>query len=176
MARPRTFDETQAVRHAVHVFWSRGYPACGVRELCDAMGIQSGSFYATFGSKASLFERAIDQYVEDLGLPPPSPAAARAYLDLIASDRHPTGCLLAVSAAERDVLEPGGQEAVTRQLERLEGWLHACVATRPDAAAQAALLSTVAWGLQVQHRAGVPLHALKERVAHVASILDLPSR
>ena len=61
--------------NAVQVFWQQGYPHTGVRELCSAMGIQSGSFYATFANKASLFDRAVDRYVADLKVPAPSPAA-----------------------------------------------------------------------------------------------------
>jgi len=176
MARPRSFDETQAVRDAVQVFWSNGYPATGVRELCEAMGIQSGSFYASFGSKSSLFVRAVGQYVHDLGLPDPSPAAARAYLERIAAERSPTGCLLAISAAERHALEPDGQQAVVAQVRRLERWLGACLQNRApvDATRDARLLATMAWGLQVQHRAGVSPTDLRGRVDHLAGLLELP--
>ena len=171
MPRPRTFDETQAIRAAVLVFWRHGYPSTGVRALCQAMDIQSGSFYATFQNKSSLFVRAIHQYGADMNLPTPSPAAARAYLDRIASDREPTGCLLALSAAELPSLSPDGQAAVIHQIQRVDRWLGACL--RSHDSRHASVVTTFAWGLQTQHRAGVPVAALRQRVHHLVESLHL---
>ena len=64
MARPRQFNETQALKKAMDVFWLRGYSSAGMQELCDAMGINPGSLYAAFGSKQDLFLRAMRHYLE----------------------------------------------------------------------------------------------------------------
>jgi TetR/AcrR family transcriptional regulator, copper-responsive repressor len=60
--RPRTFDRDQALRRALEVFWTRGYGAATVAELCAAMGINPPSLYAAFGNKDSLFLEALRHY------------------------------------------------------------------------------------------------------------------
>jgi len=45
------------------LFHARGYDAVGVAELGAALGIAPPSFYAAFGSKAGLFERALAHYM-----------------------------------------------------------------------------------------------------------------
>ncbi len=60
--RPRSFDAERAVETAMKLFHARGYDAVGVAELSRELGIKPPSFYAAFGSKAGLFERALQRY------------------------------------------------------------------------------------------------------------------
>jgi len=60
--RPRSFDVDMAIDTAMRLFHARGYDAVGVAELAGALGIKPPSFYAAFGSKAGLLERAIERY------------------------------------------------------------------------------------------------------------------
>ena len=60
--RPRSFDVEQAVTTAMKLFHARGYDAVGVAELGAELGITPPSFYAAFGSKVGLFERALERY------------------------------------------------------------------------------------------------------------------
>jgi TetR/AcrR family transcriptional repressor of nem operon len=60
--RPKEFDEEQALQAAMEVFWKRGYDNASCSELLNAMGINAGSMYATFGDKQTLYERAFDSY------------------------------------------------------------------------------------------------------------------
>jgi TetR/AcrR family transcriptional repressor for divergent bdcA len=62
--RPRSFDMDVAVDTAMKLFHARGYDAVGVAELGEELGITPPSFYAAFGSKAGLLERALKRYVE----------------------------------------------------------------------------------------------------------------
>ncbi len=62
--RPKEFDETQALQAAMEVFWKRGYDNASCDELLDAMGINAGSMYATFGGKRALYEKAFDVYCQ----------------------------------------------------------------------------------------------------------------
>lgn len=62
MARPREFDETQALDAALACFWGRGYEATSVRELTDAMGISTPSIYNAFGGKRHLYVEALEHY------------------------------------------------------------------------------------------------------------------
>ncbi len=60
--RPRSFDMEEAVHKAMRLFHRRGYDAVGVAELGAELGIKPPSFYAAFGSKAGLFQRAVEHY------------------------------------------------------------------------------------------------------------------
>ncbi|SMH62651.1 TetR/AcrR family transcriptional regulator [Azospirillum agricola] len=62
--RRRSFDVDRAVETAMRLFHARGYDAVGVAELGTELGIKPPSFYAAFGSKAGLFERALQRYVQ----------------------------------------------------------------------------------------------------------------
>lgn len=46
------------------LFHARGYDAVGVAELGEELGVTPPSFYAAFGSKAGLLERALKRYQE----------------------------------------------------------------------------------------------------------------
>ena len=69
MARPRGFDLDAATDRAVALFWRRGYAATSVRDLCTAMGLNSGSFYAAFGGKAGCFRMALARYAAGQAVP-----------------------------------------------------------------------------------------------------------
>ena len=60
--RPREFDPDAALDAAVQVFWTHGYQAAGVAELCAAMGIAKQSMYDWVGGKHGLFLAALRRY------------------------------------------------------------------------------------------------------------------
>lgn len=60
--RPRSFDMDDAIRTATRLFHRHGYDAVGVAELTQELGIKPPSFYAAFGNKVGLFERAVERY------------------------------------------------------------------------------------------------------------------
>ncbi|WP_129839431.1 TetR/AcrR family transcriptional regulator [Streptomyces sp. RFCAC02] len=62
MARPRQFDERDAVARATGLFWRRGYNATSVRDLGDELDLTPSSMYRTFTDKHTLFLRALDHY------------------------------------------------------------------------------------------------------------------
>lgn len=66
MARPKAFDETEALKSAMACFWERGYEATSVRELTEQMGIASPSLYNAFGDKRGLFKQALEHYCSQL--------------------------------------------------------------------------------------------------------------
>lgn len=66
MARPRQFDEEQAVQAALEAFWATGYEATSTQDLCDATGLGRSSIYNTFSSKHDLFLRALRRYIEHM--------------------------------------------------------------------------------------------------------------
>ncbi|WP_420141663.1 TetR/AcrR family transcriptional regulator [Sphingomonas sp.] len=60
--RPRAFDRDAALTAAMHLFWTKGYSATSIGDLTTAMGINSPSLYAAFGSKQALYAEALAQY------------------------------------------------------------------------------------------------------------------
>ncbi len=79
MARNIEFDEQLAISKAMDVFWKKGYNGTSMRDLTEAMGINSSSLYNTIGDKHQLFIKAIKYYTES------RMDAARALLDPIKS-------------------------------------------------------------------------------------------
>ncbi|MFI1382825.1 TetR/AcrR family transcriptional regulator [Embleya sp. NPDC020886] len=66
MARPRKFDEDEAVQAALEAFWVAGYEATSTQDLCDATGLGRSSIYNTFAGKHELFLRALRSYIEHM--------------------------------------------------------------------------------------------------------------
>lgn len=62
--RPRAFDRQEALDSAMRVFWSTGFLGTSNNDLCQAMGINSPSLYAAFGSKENLYIEAVGRYNE----------------------------------------------------------------------------------------------------------------
>lgn len=62
--RPRSFDRDAALRAAMETFWQHGYEGASMAELTQAMGINSPSLYAAFGSKEGLFQETLRLYLE----------------------------------------------------------------------------------------------------------------
>ena len=108
----KQFDIEETLDKAVHLFWDHGYEATSMQDLVDAMGINRGSIYATYGGKRELFLMALRAYDERMRkqallrleekLPPRE--AIRAMLNFFAqsvSDGHPgRACLLTNTALE----------------------------------------------------------------------------
>ncbi len=111
MARPREFDTDQAIDKAIEIFWQRGYKATSVQDLVEATGIQRGSLYAAFGSKAGLFDAAMDRYMAEYSAPrilenedrPIREALAELLYGLVdsaATDKSRRGCFVTNTAVE----------------------------------------------------------------------------
>lgn len=105
MGRHRAFDVDTALDQAMKVFWLKGYEGASVSDLTEAMGINSPSLYAAFGSKEGLFTAVLNHYdATRSGLlskildAPTAREVASGYLCAVAdfaTDRHhPPGCLL----------------------------------------------------------------------------------
>lgn len=64
MARNVEFNEQLAISKAMDVFWKKGYNGASMRDLTEAMGINSSSLYNTIGDKHQLFVKCIKHYTE----------------------------------------------------------------------------------------------------------------
>ncbi|QBI51951.1 TetR/AcrR family transcriptional regulator [Streptomonospora litoralis] len=192
MARPRTFEEEQALDAAMHTFWVNGYEATSTQDLCEATGLGRSTIYNTFTSKHDLFIRALTRYaesktatqrsaLEDESLPPLE--RLRQLFGLILEDEaayrrdgRGIGCLVVNSTLElagrnRDataVLEADLQRRVDslRTVIAL-GQAEGSVTASRDAEALAHFVSSVIGGIRVSGRAGTD-HAVLESIAATA--------
>jgi TetR/AcrR family transcriptional repressor of nem operon len=64
MARNVEFNEEEAIQKAMEVFWEKGYNGASLRDLTDAMKINSSSLYNTIGDKQELFVRCVQHYTD----------------------------------------------------------------------------------------------------------------
>ncbi|PZQ65610.1 MAG: TetR family transcriptional regulator [Phenylobacterium zucineum] len=99
--RPRRFDPEAAVAVAQALFHGRGYDGVNVADVTDALGINTPSFYAAFGSKAGLYERVLDHWARTGAIP---------LNEILRPDRPVADCLAALleEAARRYVGEAAG--------------------------------------------------------------------
>jgi TetR/AcrR family transcriptional repressor of nem operon len=63
MARPKAFDEEQALDAAIGVFCEHGFEGTSAEMLIRAMGIGRQSMYDTFGDKWQLYHSSVRRYV-----------------------------------------------------------------------------------------------------------------
>jgi len=131
VGRPKEFDEEEALKRAMEVFWSHGYEATSVQDLLDAMGINRGSLYGTFGDKHALFTAAIDHYgrtvtrgIEDSldgsGSPLGNIRKLLGRMAVLAADDKCRGCLATNTVIELAPHDPKVAEAVKSLLLRVE--------------------------------------------------------
>ncbi|NOX58388.1 MAG: TetR/AcrR family transcriptional regulator [Planctomycetes bacterium] len=189
--RPRQFDEGEALEAAMGVFWQKGYEGASCEDLLTAMGINSGSMYAAFGDKQSLYDRAFEHFCDttlgpvlDILNGPGSPlenvrSLVRMWADFMAGpDRK--GCFI-----DNTLIEFGGEKsgvaemarAVTSRVQRvLEQKLGDAQETGElsDAvkpADMAAFLINTKQGLSVMSRAGAEEAAIRGVVNTTLSFL-----
>lgn len=128
--RSKEFDPDVAVERAMDLFWQRGYEATGVADLVEHLGIARASIYATFGSKAELYRRALDRYCERRAGPvidaleEPGPVLPRitAMLEHLAAVVHTDvdrrGCFVVNAAMERVPADVRVTERIVEHLDK----------------------------------------------------------
>jgi AcrR family transcriptional regulator len=183
--RPREFDTDKALDAALLLFWRHGYEGTSLAALTDAMGINTPSLYAAFGSKEMLFKKALDRYIQKpasylpnaLQAPTARQAAEKLFrgaINMVMNPRHPDGCLLVqgalasgpVAASVRKELSRRrtGAEALIRQ--RFERAIAAGdLPANVDAEKLARYIVTVLWGMSVQAAGGATRAQLEEVAA-----------
>jgi TetR/AcrR family transcriptional regulator, transcriptional repressor for nem operon len=182
MARPRQFDEKDAVTSATELFWRRGYHATSVRDLGDALKLTPSSLYRTFTDKRTLFLRALDHYraTESTQARQRLDAADRPVREVLrewmlwlvtcaADGTCGRGCFVVNTATELGTTDEKVRQRteaafeVTRQALRaalLEGRDRGELSADLDIDASVELLFTAVLGLRVRERAGHDLERL----------------
>lgn len=62
MARPRAFDEAEALQKALFVTWRHGYEGATYAMLEEATGVRARSLINVFGDKDEMFARILAEY------------------------------------------------------------------------------------------------------------------
>ncbi|KOX50158.1 TetR family transcriptional regulator [Streptomyces sp. NRRL F-7442] len=175
------------MERALTLFWSRGYGATSIQDLVDALAVERGSLYGTFGDKRRFYLEAVRLYWEvyerhltaTLDTSPLLPALREilthpARLDELISDMGvPQGCLVGNTTAELVPQDGEATEVVTRSyhrftdivtdaLRRAQAAGEVTDEARPEA--QAHMLLYLVQGLSLVSRAGL------DRAAALAAI------
>ena len=193
MSRPKAFDREQVLDRAMVVFWTKGYECTSVQDLVDAMGINRGSIYATFGDKRALHLAALERFTAQEIVPlltplaepgPVKVALRRIFMGIVERTvlgRGPRGWMVSNAAVE---LCPGDGEVsvvVATALREIESRIHTALvralgsgelAPRHDPRALARYLTANLQGLSVIAKANSDPQALGDIVDVTLSALD----
>lgn len=177
-----------ALERAMEVFWARGYAGTSISELTEAMGINSPSLYAAFGSKEELFREAVALYVAtddsctlkmlegDLTTRDSIAAMLIASARSCAQPDKPTGCFLMLGATNGGPDTDSAQQFLCDQrkdmAQRIRARLERGVADGElppglDLARIAAYFGTIIKGMSIEARDGADAETLLS-VAHSA--------
>jgi AcrR family transcriptional regulator len=173
--RPRTFDRADALRRAMEAFWEHGYEATSISDLTAAMGINSPSLYAAFGSKEELFRESVAYYNDTLGATAAAElrerptareaiaAVLRHHAAVFCDPDNPRGCMIVLAAnacgdqsrSVHEYLAAWRMELERDFAGRIErGIADGDVPAGADAAAIAAFYNSVNHGMAIQARDG----------------------
>lgn len=193
MARTKAFDPDEVLDSAMHLFWQQGYGDTSIHDLVDATGINRASMYATFGDKQTLFEAALERYVERvsrehaalLSSEGPARKALHRYFNALIrfslGEGRNLGCLLTNTAVEAAARSPdveaklsevfGGVEQTFRKVIR-RGQAEGDISKTQGPAALARFLITTVHGLRVVSRFNPDEKHLRDTARVALSILD----
>lgn len=133
MARPREFNESDALGTAIHAFWKNGYQATSIRDLETATGLTTGSLYKAYGSKRNLFAHCVKKYMDEQSYLAilksksalPLRDALREVLDVAIESARPDarrlpGCLVSNLAAELATVDSELGNSAAMQLQNMQ--------------------------------------------------------
>jgi TetR/AcrR family transcriptional repressor of nem operon len=185
--RPKEFDEAKALDAAMEVFWKRGYDNASCDELLDAMGINAGSMYATFGNKRALYDKAFDCYCQtkfsgvlDVLNGSGSPLENVRKLVKCWGDMGGSGCLVMNTLVEFGKESEGVGKLARKVTGRLRQEFEKQLIAAKDAGELgntanpkelAAFLVNIAQGLSISARAGVGKEAIQGIVNTTLTVL-----
>ncbi|MGI5288643.1 TetR/AcrR family transcriptional regulator [Nonomuraea polychroma] len=186
MARPRKFEEEQAVEAAMRAFWKAGYEATSTQDLCAATGLGRSSIYNTFAGKHDLFEKALRHYMDernaalaelmDGDLPIKEKVRTVLWWAVEPDPGDPAGCLVVNSMIELAPRDPEVAELLRRDNDKRFEMMRAAFETArargqldaaKDPLALARFVFATVSGLRVMARGGAGRPAL-ESVARTA--------
>jgi AcrR family transcriptional regulator len=169
------------------VFWRQGYEGASLADLTEAMGINSPSLYAAFGSKEGLFRAVLQRYddrrkdfMDKVLAAPDAKSVAQLFLRGVAefaadtSGLNPPGCLLlqsGLSCGDQAVPDELARHRAEKERALCERFARARdegdLAPDSDPAALARYLVAMSNGICVQASSGATARQLHE-IAEIA--------
>lgn len=177
----KSFDREVVLDRAKEAFWTSGYESLSLDKLLHEMGIQKGSFYATYGSKHEVFLEALRRYTAerfaefDRTFRTNTPLRAlESHLDVVfaestGSNSH-RGCFLVNVSLELAPTDLDVQRVVRRALSEHERFYRRMfeaakqrgdLASDFDSEGKAHALLGIVVGMRVMARAGLTRHPLR---------------
>jgi len=193
MPRPKEFNPDDAIEKAMQVFWHKGYEATSMEDLLNAMDLNRGSLYDTFGDKRQLFLKVIDRYCTTfadakcslLDQPGPVLPTLRRFInDMIEgglADPQRRGCLISNTVMELSPHENEIAGTLRQALKMVEDTFFKVLARAEqqgelkhdkDPRALARFLTTMMQGIIVMIKAGASADVVKQTLETTLSILD----
>jgi AcrR family transcriptional regulator len=171
----------------MQVFWRKGYEGASMVDLTTAMGINSPSLYAAYGSKEGLFRAVLeryearrDQFMTEVFAAPTAKEVASLFLHGVADfaadtgGQNPPGCLLlqsGMTCGDSDIPDELARHRAIKEKALCERFLRARaegdLPENTDPAALARYVMAVSNGMCVQAASGATLEDL-HAVADVA--------
>jgi AcrR family transcriptional regulator len=130
--RPRKFDEDEAMKAAIQVFWAKGLSGASLDDLASAMRMNRPSIYNAFGNKEELYRRALSRFCGqlDLGLnetletiPTLREGLGAFYeraIDVYCATDPPMGCLMVCTAPAEALSHPEVGDDLKGLIKRLD--------------------------------------------------------
>ncbi|AVJ24086.1 MULTISPECIES: TetR/AcrR family transcriptional regulator [Pseudomonas] len=192
MARPREFDEKQALLAAMHVFWNKGYARTSLNDLLRVTGLSKSSLYETFGDKRKLFMAAYEVYRQErmqmlrgyLSSQPTAYASIETFFETVLehakNDDKPFGCMSCNEAVEFGPHDPELQELIQLDFQGMEaafayavrdGRQDSSIASTLTDQALSSLLTVNHQGLQIMARSRMDPNRLQMAVAAMLTVL-----
>jgi TetR/AcrR family transcriptional repressor of nem operon len=177
----KQFDRTEALDRAQRILWKTGYQKSSLTMLLRGMGIQRGSFYATFKSKHHVLVEALHRYIawrfgtfEALAAKHPPLEAIRRHLDDVLAestgDERFMGCFLVNCATELAPRDRAVRDIVDATLRAHAAFLQSLLDRAKqrgelrknlDTEARAAALLGLVMGMRVFARGGLPAGTIR---------------
>lgn len=188
----KNFDVDEALRRAGEAFWTHGYDATSMSALLEAMGIQKGSFYDTYGSKKEVYLQALEQYTStrfdqfrDLAAGHAPKQALRVLIDAVHDEcigrNGHRGCMVINCALELAHSDTDAQRFVQRTLEVHEDFYAGLIRAGQEAgeigaaidpAATAKTLLALVMSMRVFARAGSSRATLRTLADQALELLE----
>lgn len=186
MGRPRQFNESEALRHAMMVFWRYGFDATTFRMLEDATGVGAKGLGNVLGDKEAIFVKTLRLYRDDRkkmleeNFWPPGLSALKRFLDtlaipsMLANDKSNVGCMMVASIFELDRTGPQVQNEVETFRHMMLSYFRAALEAEKidEADAKAEFILSVIWGAQDHLRLKRTKSANRRVVEVMKSTLD----
>jgi len=131
MGRHKGYDPEVITDKAMELFWLNGYHGTSTQDLVEHLKINRNSLYAEFGSKQSLYEKALTRYERemvtsnigalesaDAGIAEIG-ALLKAFAANARTANSKRGCLMCNTAAELAPHNPNSQRFVEANVERI---------------------------------------------------------